>query len=84
MFKNFILFLYAWFPKITYVIFLDLPAEVDNYHKLCPLEPPMGDNPMKSSTFGYVTSVYKAANIKTGIYYCLRRIHGKFYILLCF
>ena len=58
------------------MVFLDLPAEVDNYHKLCPLEPPMGENPMKSSTFGYVTSVYKAANIKTGIYYCLRRIHG--------
>lgn len=54
----------------------DLPSEVDNYHKLCPLEPPVGDNPVKSSTFGYVTSVYKAANIKTGVYYCLRRIHG--------
>lgn len=54
----------------------DLPAEVDNYHKLCPLEPPAGDTPTKSSTFGYVTSVYKAANIKTGIYYCLRRVHG--------
>ncbi|GBM63371.1 PAN2-PAN3 deadenylation complex subunit pan3 [Araneus ventricosus] len=54
----------------------DLPNEVDNYHKLCPLEPAPGDNPMKSSTFGYVTSVYKAANVKTGVYYCLRRIHG--------
>ncbi|KAG8186382.1 hypothetical protein JTE90_026800 [Oedothorax gibbosus] len=54
----------------------DLPAEVDAYHKLCPLEPPGGENPMKSSTFGYVTSVYKAANIKTGTYYCLRRVHG--------
>ncbi|XP_054717991.1 LOW QUALITY PROTEIN: PAN2-PAN3 deadenylation complex subunit pan3-like [Uloborus diversus] len=54
----------------------DLPNEVDNYHKLCPLEPPIGDTPAKSSTFGYVTTVYKAANIKTGVYYCLRRIHG--------
>ncbi|XP_042900388.1 PAN2-PAN3 deadenylation complex subunit pan3 isoform X3 [Parasteatoda tepidariorum] len=54
----------------------DLPAEVDAYHKLCPLEPPIGDSPIKSSTFGYVTSVYKAAHIKTGVYYCMRRIHG--------
>ncbi|XP_035225557.1 PAN2-PAN3 deadenylation complex subunit pan3-like isoform X3 [Stegodyphus dumicola] len=54
----------------------DLPSEVDAYHKLCPLESPVGESPAKSSTFGYVTSVYKAANIKTGIYYCLRRIHG--------
>lgn len=54
----------------------DLPAEVDTYHKLCPLEALSHDSPVKSSTFGYVTSTYKAANMKTGVHYCLRRIHG--------
>ncbi|XP_043190222.1 PAN2-PAN3 deadenylation complex subunit pan3-like [Amphibalanus amphitrite] len=54
--------------------FPDLPTEVDNYHELCPLEPP--GQPHKSSTFGYVTSAYKATNTKSGQCYCLRRIHG--------
>ncbi|GIY40905.1 PAN2-PAN3 deadenylation complex subunit pan3 [Caerostris darwini] len=54
----------------------DLPTEVDAYHKLCPLESPTGESPAKSTTFGYVTTVYKAANMKTGVHYCLRRIHG--------
>ncbi|KAF0298845.1 PAN2-PAN3 deadenylation complex subunit PAN3 [Amphibalanus amphitrite] len=53
---------------------LYLPTEVDNYHELCPLEPP--GQPHKSSTFGYVTSAYKATNTKSGQCYCLRRIHG--------
>ena len=52
----------------------DLPTEVDNYHELCPLEPP--GQPHKSSAFGYVTSTYKATNTKSGQCYCLRRIHG--------
>ncbi|XP_022237229.1 PAB-dependent poly(A)-specific ribonuclease subunit PAN3-like isoform X2 [Limulus polyphemus] len=53
----------------------ELPSEVDNYHNLCPLEPTKGA-PTKSATFRFVTSVYKATNIKTGVHYCLRRIHG--------
>lgn len=53
----------------------DLPTEVDAYHNLCPLEAVPGGG-TKSTTFGFVTSVYKATNIKSGIYYCLRRIHG--------
>ncbi len=54
----------------------NLPTDVDNFTSLCPLEPPP-PNPMhKSHTFGYVTSVYKATNMKTGAHVCLRRIHG--------
>jgi len=54
----------------------DLPAEVDNFTNLCPLEPPAVSPMHKSSTFGYVTTVYKAVNVKTGQHMCLRRIHG--------
>jgi len=56
--------------------FPDLPSEVDNFTGLCPLEPPPASPMHKSSTFGYVTTVYKAVNIKTGQHMCLRRIHG--------
>ncbi|CAH1776344.1 unnamed protein product [Owenia fusiformis] len=54
----------------------DIPQQVDTYHDLVPLEaPPM--NPMqKSTTFGYPTTCYKATNMKNGLVYCLRRIHG--------
>lgn len=55
----------------------DLPSEVDNYHNLCLLEPSSANGPPKSNSFGFVTSVYKASNIKNGIYYCLRRVHGE-------
>ncbi|UYV83720.1 PAN3 [Cordylochernes scorpioides] len=51
----------------------ELPAEVDVYHNLCPLETSPAS---KSSVSSFVTSVYKATNIKTGVHYCLRRIHG--------
>lgn len=55
---------------------LDLPSEVDNYHDLCPLES-IPSGPMhKAQLLGYPTSTYKATNIKTGVRYCLRRIHG--------
>lgn len=56
--------------------FPDLPSEVDNFTGLCPLEPPPASPLHKSSTFGYVTTVYKGVNIKTGQHMCLRRIHG--------
>lgn len=55
-------------------LFSDLPAQIDHYHDVCPLEP----QGQKSVTFGYPTSVYKAINSKNGFTYCLRRIHGKF------
>ncbi|XP_075230352.1 poly(A) specific ribonuclease subunit PAN3 isoform X2 [Lycorma delicatula] len=52
----------------------DLPTEVDNYHELCPLE--QLPSLHKTQLIGYQTSTYKATNLKTGIRYCLRRIHG--------
>ncbi|XP_023349501.1 PAN2-PAN3 deadenylation complex subunit pan3 isoform X4 [Eurytemora carolleeae] len=54
----------------------DIPSEVDNFTSLCPLEPPASSPLHKSSTFSYVTTVYKSVNIKTGQHMCLRRIHG--------
>ena len=55
---------------------LDIPAEVDNYHCLYPLEQ-RPSNPMhKSSLFDYRTSVYRATNSKDGLAYCLKRVHG--------
>lgn len=59
-------------PEVT----PNLPTEVDNFHKLCPLEPPPSNPMIKSHTFGYVTSVYKGINMKSGSIVCLRRIHG--------
>jgi len=53
-----------------------LPANVDNFTQLCPLEPPPPSPMHKSQTFGYVTSVYKATNTKNGQCVVLRRIHG--------
>ncbi|TRY78299.1 hypothetical protein TCAL_01718 [Tigriopus californicus] len=55
-----------------------VPSEVDNFKELCPLEsvPQSPTMKNKSHTFGYYTTVYKAANMKTGVLVCLRRIHG--------
>ena len=54
------------------VAFPDLPSEVDNFTGLCPLEPPAASPLHKSSTFGYVTTIYKAVIIKTGQHIFLR------------
>lgn len=59
-----------------YVRNADLPHEVDNYHELVPLEPLPTH---KAQLLGYPTSTYKATNIKTGVRYCLRRVHGAIY-----
>ncbi|XP_074391378.1 PAN2-PAN3 deadenylation complex subunit PAN3 isoform X5 [Zonotrichia albicollis] len=54
-----------------------VPAEVDSYHSLFPLEPlPPPNRIQKTSNFGYITSCYKAVNGKDDLPYCLRRIHG--------
>eukprot|EP00076_Gallus_gallus_P037067 XP_025002605.1 PAN2-PAN3 deadenylation complex subunit PAN3 isoform X4 [Gallus gallus] len=56
---------------------LAVPAEVDSYHSLFPLEPlPPPNRIQKTSNFGYITSCYKAVNSKDDLPYCLRRIHG--------
>ncbi|XP_017780129.1 PREDICTED: PAB-dependent poly(A)-specific ribonuclease subunit PAN3 isoform X3 [Nicrophorus vespilloides] len=52
--------------------FSELPHEVDNYHDLYPLEPIL----IHKAHIGYQASMYKATHIKTGMRYCLRRIHG--------
>lgn len=56
-------------------VFQDLPAQIDHYHEVCPLE---NTHHQKSSSFGYPSTVYKAVNSRNGFTYCLRRIHGKF------
>ncbi|XP_053312367.1 PAN2-PAN3 deadenylation complex subunit PAN3 isoform X2 [Spea bombifrons] len=56
---------------------MPVPAEVDSYHSLFPLEPlPPPNRIHKSSNFGYITSCYKAVNGKDDLPYCLRRVHG--------
>ncbi|XP_066256175.1 PAN2-PAN3 deadenylation complex subunit pan3 [Euwallacea similis] len=53
----------------------DLPQEVDSYHELFPLEP-ISNQVLHKAHLGYQASMYKATHIKTGLHYCLRRIHG--------
>ena len=57
--------------------YLDLPQSADQYHELVPLEEHTLNQAIKSQTFGWVTSTYKATHNKTGLRYCLKRIHGK-------
>uniref|UniRef100_A0A1B6C5K5 PAN2-PAN3 deadenylation complex subunit PAN3 n=2 Tax=Clastoptera arizonana TaxID=38151 RepID=A0A1B6C5K5_9HEMI len=52
----------------------DIPNEVDNYQDLCPLESLQSIH--KTQLVNYLSSTFKATNIKTGVRYCLRRIHG--------
>lgn len=64
-------------------IFAGLPAEVGSYTDLVPLEPlpPVEELPLID------TSTYKATHTKTGVTYCLRRIHGRYYsekFMFCF
>lgn len=54
----------------------DLPNEIDNYRDLCPLKPVSVNPTSKTQLMGYSASSYKATNIKTGVRYCLQRIHG--------
>ncbi|KAH8302680.1 hypothetical protein KR044_009400, partial [Drosophila immigrans] len=50
-----------------------LPLEVDNYHALYPLEPPV--QPMHTK-LTLPASTYRATHNSTGFKYCLRRLHG--------
>jgi len=52
----------------------NLPSEVENYHSLFPLEAQPAN--LQKHSFGYVTTCYKALQIKDGRLYCLRRVHG--------
>ncbi|KAL1517974.1 hypothetical protein ABEB36_001667 [Hypothenemus hampei] len=53
----------------------NLPQEVDSYHELYPLEP-ISNQVLHKAHLGYQASMYKATHIKTGVHYCLRRIHS--------
>lgn len=55
---------------------VDLPQEVDHYHELVPLEMLTLNRAVKSQTYGWITSTYKATHSTTGLRYCLKRIHG--------
>ncbi|CAA9997558.1 unnamed protein product [Nesidiocoris tenuis] len=52
----------------------NLPLEVDNYHELVPLEPL--PSIAKPHLIPYTTSTYKATHMRTGVRYCLKRVHG--------
>lgn len=73
---GFVFFFILFFTFVFYL--LGVPAEVDSYHSLFPLEPlPPPNRIHKSSNFGYITSCYKAVNNKDDLTYCLRRVHGE-------
>ncbi len=57
---------------------VDLPQSVDHYHELMPLEEHTLNQAIKSHTYGLVTSTYKATHNKTGLRFCLKRIHGEY------
>jgi len=54
-------------------LYPDIPAQVDNYHELVPIDDPIASS---SSALGLVMSVYRATAMKTGDVYCLRRVHS--------
>ncbi|XP_067944459.1 PAN2-PAN3 deadenylation complex subunit pan3-like [Watersipora subatra] len=51
----------------------DLPAEVDSYCRLVPLEATPSE---LRDNYNYTCSTYKAVNRKNGLTYCLQRIHA--------
>lgn len=51
----------------------EIPAQVDAYCDLVPLEPPTN----RIGQFGFPSTMYKAVSQKDGLTYCLCRIHGK-------
>ena len=55
-----------------------MPQSVDHYHELMPLEEHTLNQAIKSHTYGLVTSTYKATHNKTGLRFCLKRIHGEY------
>jgi len=54
----------------------EIPSQVDNFTNLCPLENFPGNLLQKSHTFGYVTTVYKATNIKESVHVAMRRVQN--------
>lgn len=56
-----------------------LPAQVDYFHSLVPLDLSHQKN---AATFGYPSWVYKAQSSKDGNFYALRRLEGLKLLLL--
>ena len=54
----------------------EIPTQVDNFTNLCPLEAGSANLMQKSHTFGYVTTVYKATNIKEAQHVAMRRVQN--------
>ena len=54
----------------------EIPTQVDNFTNLCPLEAGSASLMQKSHTFGYVTTVYKATNIKEAQHVAMRRVQN--------
>lgn len=50
-----------------------LPAQVDYFHSLVPLDLSHQKN---AATFGYPSWIYKAQSSKDGTFYALRRLEG--------
>jgi PAB-dependent poly(A)-specific ribonuclease subunit 3 len=55
-----------------------LPAQVDYFHSLVPLDLSHQKN---AAIFGYPSWVYKAQSSKDGNFYALRRLEGMFFSL---
>jgi PAB-dependent poly(A)-specific ribonuclease subunit 3 len=55
-----------------------IPAELDNYHSLYPLEPVGADGtpPTPGKVFGFQSVMYKGVSDQDGLPYVLRRLDG--------
>lgn len=54
-----------------------LPAQIDHFHSLVPLDT---SNQKNASLFGYPSWVYKAVSSKDGNTYALRRLEGELFL----
>lgn len=61
------------FPPLTVFIDSQLPAQIDHFHSLVPLDLSHQKN---AAIFGYPSWVYKAQSSKDGNFYVLRRLEG--------
>ena len=57
----------------------NLPAAVDHYHSLVPLNT---NNQRNTTLFKHTSWVYKVQSAKDGRYYALRRLEGEMHIML--
>jgi len=62
--------------QVDFEQYPEIPAQVDSYSNLSPLETKSTNLYPKSHTFGYITTVYKAISIKENQHVILRRVHN--------